>query len=71
MAMRGSEGDLLHETKLRDHLAYLAADIDSSYGRPTVAQEAVFRQLDQGAREGQQKLEADITQADKVAGEGG
>ena len=71
MAMRGSEGDLLHETKLRDHLAYLAADIDLSYGRPTVAQEAVFRQLDQGAREGQQKLEADITQADKVAGEGG
>ena len=37
MAMKASEGDLLHETKLRDHLAYLAADIDLSYDRPTAA----------------------------------
>ena len=28
MATRSSEGTLLHETKLRSHLAYLAADID-------------------------------------------
>ncbi len=67
MAMRGSEGDLLHETRLRDHLAYLAADIDLAYARPTAAQEAVFRQLDQQAKEGEQKLEADIIQAEKLA----
>ncbi len=66
MAMKASEGSLLHETKLRDHLAYLAADIDLSYGRPTAAQEAVFRQLDQQAKQGEQKLEADTAQADKV-----
>jgi hypothetical protein len=37
MAMKASEGSLLFETKLRDHLAYLAADIDMSYDRPTAS----------------------------------
>ncbi|MFZ0915937.1 MAG: hypothetical protein WAN04_03510, partial [Candidatus Udaeobacter sp.] len=67
MAMKGSEGSLLYETKLRDHLAYLASDIDLSYDRPTESQEAVFRELDQRAREGMQKLEADLAEADRVA----
>ncbi|MFZ3263509.1 MAG: hypothetical protein WA172_05880 [Terriglobales bacterium] len=66
MAMKSSEGSLLYETKLRDHLAYLAADIDVAYDRPTESQEAVFRQLDQQAKEGEQKLQADITEADRV-----
>jgi photosystem II stability/assembly factor-like uncharacterized protein len=67
MAMQSSEGSLLYETKLRDHLAYLAADIDLSYDQPTAAQEAVFRQLDEQAKEGEQKLEADISEANRVA----
>ena len=67
LATRGSEGDLLYGTKLRDHLAYLAADIDLAYARPTAAQEAVFNQLDQEAKQGQRRLEADLAQADKVA----
>jgi photosystem II stability/assembly factor-like uncharacterized protein len=66
MAMKSSEGDLLHETKLRDHLAYLAADIDLSYDQPTASQEAVFRELDQQVKESKQKLEADVAEADKV-----
>src|SRR5205085_5822750 len=66
MAMKSSEGSLLFETKLRDHLAYLAADIDLSYGRPTASQEAVFRELDKRANEGAQKLEADLAEAGKV-----
>jgi hypothetical protein len=66
MAMKASEGALLHETKLRDHLAYLAADIDLSYDHPTASQEAVFHELDQQAKEGEQKLEADVAKADKV-----
>jgi hypothetical protein len=37
MAMKASEGDLLYRTKLRDHVAYLASDIDLSYARPTAA----------------------------------
>jgi hypothetical protein len=67
MAMKSSEGSLLYETKLRDHLAYLESDIDLAYARPTAAQEAVFQQLDQQAKEAERKLEADITEADKVA----
>jgi hypothetical protein len=68
MAMKASEGSLLYETKLRDHLAYLAADIDLSYDQPIAAQEAVFRELDKQAMEGKQKLETDFAEADKVAG---
>ncbi len=63
MAMKASEGSLLHETKLRDHLAYLAADIDLAYGRPTASQQAVFQQLDQEAKKGEQKLAADTAEA--------
>jgi hypothetical protein len=70
MAMKASEGSLLFETKLRDHLAYLAADVDLSYDKPTAAHYAVFHELDQQAKEGEQKLEADIAQADKVAAQG-
>jgi hypothetical protein len=67
MAMKASEGSLLYETKLRDHLAYLAADIDLSFDRPTASHYAVFHELDQKAKEGKQKLETDVAEADKVA----
>ncbi len=70
MAMKASEGSLLHETKLRDHLAYLAADIDLSYNRPTAEQEAVFRELDQQVKESTQKLKADVSEANKISGSG-
>ena len=71
MSMKSSEGSLLFETKLRDHLAYLAADIDLSYTRPTAAHYAVFRQLDQQAKDAEKKLEAEAAEADKLAGAGG
>ncbi|HEX4667318.1 MAG TPA: exo-alpha-sialidase [Chthoniobacterales bacterium] len=64
---RGSEGDLLYGTKLRDHLAYLAAEVDLSYGHPTAPQEEVFKQLDQQTNEARQKLQADLAQAEKLA----
>ena len=70
MAMKGSEGDLLHPTRLRDHLAYLASDIDLSYARPTAAHYAVFKDLDEQAKQGKQKLEADVAEADKAARHG-
>lgn len=53
-----SEGDLLHETKLRDHLAYLAADIELAYDRPSAAEYAVFKELDDEANSGKQQLRA-------------
>jgi photosystem II stability/assembly factor-like uncharacterized protein len=67
MQMKASEGSLLFETKLRDHLAYLAADVDLSYDRPTAAHYAVFKELDQTAKQAEQKLDADFTQASKMA----
>jgi photosystem II stability/assembly factor-like uncharacterized protein len=70
MAIKSSEGDLLHETKLRDHLAYLAADIDLLYDRPTPSQEAVFRELDRQTKESTQRLEADFAEAERAAAGG-
>ncbi|MGA7525468.1 MAG: hypothetical protein WBW84_23675 [Acidobacteriaceae bacterium] len=58
MKMRASEGSLLYETKLRGHLAYLEADIDWAFGRPTAAQYAVFHDLDGQAKTAEQKLES-------------
>jgi len=70
MAIKSSEGDLLYGTRLRDHLAYLAAEIDLCYDRPTASQEAVFHELDQQAKDSKQKLETDIAQAEGAAGAG-
>jgi hypothetical protein len=70
MAIKSSEGDLLYGTRLRDHLAYLAAEIDLAYDRPTASQEAVFRELDQKAKESRQKLETDVAQASGATGTG-
>jgi len=64
--IKSSEGSLLHETKLRSHLAYLAADIDLAYARPTTAQYAVFQDLDQQAKTGEQKLVAAVSAGNKL-----
>jgi photosystem II stability/assembly factor-like uncharacterized protein len=60
MQMKASEGSLMFETKLRDHLAYLSADVDLSYGRPAAAHYAVFKELDQQAKQAEQKLRTDV-----------
>jgi hypothetical protein len=67
MAIKSSEGELLHGTRLHDHLAYLAADIDLSFDRPTASHQAVFDQLHKQVKESMQKLEGDIAQAGGVA----
>jgi hypothetical protein len=66
LATQSSEGTLLHPTKLRSHLAYLAADIDLGYTRPTEAQYAVFEELDQQAATAEKNLEAAIAAANKL-----
>ncbi|MGC1106837.1 MAG: hypothetical protein WA876_09885 [Candidatus Acidiferrales bacterium] len=65
LQIHSSEGTLLHEAKLRSYLAYLAADIDLSYARPTSAEYSVFQQLDQEEKAGEQKLDAAMASADK------
>jgi photosystem II stability/assembly factor-like uncharacterized protein len=66
LQIQSSEGSLLHETKLRSHLAYLAADIDLSYDRPTQAEYAVFDHLERQAQAGERKLRVDIAQGQRV-----
>lgn len=63
LGVKSSEGALLHETKLRDHLAFLAADVDMAYDRPTPGQYAVFNELEGQATSAEAKLDAAITQA--------
>lgn len=58
--IQASEGSLLHETHLRSHLAYLAADIDLSYDKPTTAEYHVFDQLNQQVQAGDKRLQAAI-----------
>ncbi|MDE3136526.1 MAG: glycosyl hydrolase, partial [Acidobacteriota bacterium] len=66
LATQSSEGTLLFPTKLRSHLAYLAADIDLAYTKPTDAQYTVFEELDKQAATGEKNLEAAIDAANKV-----
>jgi photosystem II stability/assembly factor-like uncharacterized protein len=61
-----SEGPLLYETKLRSHLAYLAAEIDLAYDKPTQAEYAVFDQLNGEAQAGEQHLQTAISEAKRL-----
>ncbi len=62
-----SEEDLMHEVKLNALLAFLGADVQWGYVRPTAAQYAVFHQLDGQSRTSEQKLEAATKAASRVA----
>ena len=66
LALASSEGPLLHESKLRSHLAYLAANIDLAYEMPTAAEHEVFNDLDREAQAGEQRLQAAITQGEQM-----
>ena len=67
MKIRSSEGDTMTEAKLHAYLAYLVADVEVAYARPTAAQYAVFRNLDQQTKVGEQELKAAIAEADHLA----
>jgi photosystem II stability/assembly factor-like uncharacterized protein len=66
MQIKSSEGSLLHETKLHSHIAYLAADVDLGYTRPTQAQQDVYDDLEQQAKAAEEKLDAAIAAANKL-----
>ena len=63
---KSSEGELLRESKLHDHLAFLNADIDYAYDKPTPAQYAVFSEMESSANSAIAKLKATIAQAAAV-----
>jgi photosystem II stability/assembly factor-like uncharacterized protein len=60
LGLQSSEGTLLHEARLRSHLAYLGAEIGLAYVKPTPAQYEVFEKLDREAKVGEQELRAAI-----------
>jgi photosystem II stability/assembly factor-like uncharacterized protein len=45
MNIHSSEGDLLHEVKLRDHLAFLLNELDTAYAAPTAAENDLYQEL--------------------------
>lgn len=55
-----SEGLLLHPAKLRDHLAYLGAEVGLSYSKPTAAEYAVFEELQRQATAAEQRLSSAV-----------
>jgi len=66
MNIHSSEGDLLHQPKVHGHLAYLEANVGLAYVRPTPAQYAVFRYLDQAVEAGEHRLRKAIANAKKL-----
>jgi hypothetical protein len=66
MKIRSSEGDSLQQSKLHAFLSYLVAEVELVYARPSEAQYAVFRELDQQVKTGEQALEAAIGNADHM-----
>ncbi|HZZ00602.1 MAG TPA: hypothetical protein VFE36_13625 [Candidatus Baltobacteraceae bacterium] len=64
---KSSEGALLYETKLRDHLAYLNADVDLAYDKPTQAQYDVWNEMQAIAKPAIAKLQSTTASAEAAA----
>lgn len=45
MRIQSSEGDLAHEVRLRDYLAFLMNELDTAYQAPTAAEQATWSEL--------------------------
>ena len=43
--IHSDEGDLLHETRLRDYLAFLLNSLDNAFQAPTAAEQATYTDL--------------------------
>jgi photosystem II stability/assembly factor-like uncharacterized protein/chorismate mutase len=56
--VRSSEGDVLHEMRLRSLLAYLQSNIGLDYGPPDATLIAAFNRLEKQAQSGEAKLQA-------------
>ncbi len=58
MNIHSSEGDLIHQVKLRDYLAFLMNELDTAYQQPTPAESALYDQLLAQATAGMERLRA-------------
>ena len=60
--IHSTEGSILHETKLRAHLAFLASELEMAYARPTSAEYAAFADLNAQAEAGETRLREALSQ---------
>jgi photosystem II stability/assembly factor-like uncharacterized protein len=60
---QADEGALLYESRLRNFIAYLNAEVDTGYVRPTAAEYAVFEKLSADAATAEARLKAAIAAA--------
>ena len=60
---QADEGSLLYESRLRNFIAYLNAEVDTGYVRPTAAEYAIFDKLSADATSAEAKLKAAISAA--------
>jgi hypothetical protein len=60
---QADEGALLYESRLRDFIAYLNAEVDTGYVRPTAAEYAVFQKLSADAAGADARLTAAMAAA--------
>jgi photosystem II stability/assembly factor-like uncharacterized protein/chorismate mutase len=56
--VRSSEGDVMHEMRLRSFLAYLQSDIGLDYSAPNPAMVAAVSQLENEAQQGESRLQS-------------
>ena len=56
--VRSSEGDVLHNMRLRSFIAYLQTSIGLDYGKPDPAQVAAYGRLQREAKKGESTLRA-------------
>lgn len=56
--VHSSEGDLLHETKVREQLGFLLNSLEGAYRKPTPAEYAAYDDLDRLAVAGEERLRA-------------
>ena len=65
--IHSTEGDVLHETKLRAHLAFLANELEMAYEKPTAAEYATFNELSAQAEAGETRLLSLMSQPPSAA----
>jgi photosystem II stability/assembly factor-like uncharacterized protein len=58
LQIHSSEGDVLHETKVREQLAFLANALEIAYEKPTAAEYAAYGDLKARAEAGEQRLQS-------------
>ena len=60
--IHSSEADVMHDTKIREQLAFLLNSLEGAYARPTAAEYATYKDLDALATAGEARLKSSTAQ---------